>query len=88
MFHANSASLFIYSSIRLMHMLVLPEEDEIFFLCYLHNSIFNINVVLQIDQLKKLISEWMKNPPHARKMNYKHRLILLELNKTLLLIRK
>lgn len=43
-----------------MYTPVLPEGDKIFFLCYLHNSIFTINVVLQLDQLKKLISEGKK----------------------------
>lgn len=57
-------------------MLVLPEEDKIFFLCWLHHSIFNINVVLQIDQLKKLISEGKKR---VRKINYTPRLILCRL---------
>lgn len=42
-----------------MYTLVLP-EDQIVFLYYLHNSIFNINIVLQIDQLKKLISQGKK----------------------------
>lgn len=70
-------------------MLVLPGEDKIAFLCWLHNSIFNINVVLQIDQLKKLISEEKKR---VRKINYTARLILCSLRKTakqtLLLVRK
>lgn len=57
-------------------MLVLPEEDKIFFLCWLHHSIFNINVVLQIDQLKKLISEGKKR---VRKINYTPGLILCRL---------
>lgn len=54
-------------------MLVLPEE-KIFFLCWLLNSIFNINVVLQIDQLKKLISEGKQC---LRKINYTPKISLL-----------
>lgn len=62
-----------------MYMVLLPKGDQILFLCCLHNSIFNINVMLQIDQLKKLISERKKKISRVRKMNYKHRLILLQL---------
>lgn len=76
-FHANLTSLLIYGCVGHKYMLVLPGEDKIFFLCWLHNSIFNINAVLQIDQLKKLISEGKKS---IRKINYIPRLILYRLN--------
>lgn len=61
MFHANSTSFFTYSYIGQMLMVLLPKGDQIFFLCCLHNSICSINVMLQVDKLKKLISEGEKN---------------------------
>lgn len=75
-----------------MLMVLLPKGGQIFFLCCLHNSICSINVMLQVDNLRKLISDGEKNTSCVRYMNDKHRLILPTLrktaNQTMLLVRK